>query len=246
MASNANDLLKGKAPYKEIFIQYGLFTTIIHAFFIKISGYKVISIFYGTSFIYSVSMFLFYLLIKKKFEEYFALFGLICLFLIHPFTNHPWHNYITFLFLILSLICLENIGLKGKFVSGFFFSLAVLSYEKFILVFILFFITYFSLNLINKDYKKIFYFLLGFFIPILFFLFYLNQNQILDKWFLFHSISNLYLDSSYILLLFNFIKTIIFTSLTKLSLNHIGYFFYNLIFYFLILKKKKLRKKKNI
>ena len=178
MASNANDLLKGKAPYKEIFIQYGLFTTIIHAFFIKISGYKVISIFYGTSFIYSVSMFLFYLLIKKKFEEYFALFGLICLFLIHPFTNHPWHNYITFLFLILSLICLENIGLKGKFVSGFFFSLAVLSYEKFILVFILFFITYFSLNLINKDYKKIFYFLLGFYTYIIFFVLSKSKSNI--------------------------------------------------------------------
>ncbi len=108
MVSNANDLLKGKAPYKEIFIQYGLFTTIIHAFFIKLSSYKVISIFYGTSFIYSISMFLFYFLIKKKFGEYSALFGLICLFLIHPFTNHPWHNYITFLFLILSLIYLEN------------------------------------------------------------------------------------------------------------------------------------------
>ena len=98
MASNANDLLKGKIPYKEIFIQYGLFTTIIHAFFIKISGFKIISIFYGTSFIYSISMFLFYFTIKNKFKEYFAVFGLVCLFLIHPFTNHPWHNYITFYF----------------------------------------------------------------------------------------------------------------------------------------------------
>ena len=34
MASNAADLLRGKVPYKEIFIQYGLITTIIHSIFI--------------------------------------------------------------------------------------------------------------------------------------------------------------------------------------------------------------------
>ena len=32
MASNAKDLLDGKTPYKDIFIQYGLFTTIVHLF----------------------------------------------------------------------------------------------------------------------------------------------------------------------------------------------------------------------
>ena len=80
MASNAKDLLDGKTPYKDIFIQYGLFTTIVHSFFMKISNLKIISIFYGTSLIYSISMLYFYALINNKFKEYFALFGITCLF----------------------------------------------------------------------------------------------------------------------------------------------------------------------
>ena len=56
MASNAFDFLNNKMPYEEIFIQYGIFTTIIHSIFMKIGNQSVLSIFFFTSLIYSISI----------------------------------------------------------------------------------------------------------------------------------------------------------------------------------------------
>ena len=42
--SNALDLLNGKKPYKEIFIQYGILTTFIHSFILKIFFNKIFRI----------------------------------------------------------------------------------------------------------------------------------------------------------------------------------------------------------
>ena len=46
VASNAYDLLNHKVPYKEIFIQYGILTTLLHSIFMKIGSQSVISIFF--------------------------------------------------------------------------------------------------------------------------------------------------------------------------------------------------------
>ena len=102
-------------------------------------------------------MLLFYALINSKFKEYFALFGIVCLFLVHPFTNHPWHNYLTFLFLILSLFFLDKKKYHNKFLSGFFFSLTILSYEKLFLVILIFLFSYFFLSFKKIKILKIFF-----------------------------------------------------------------------------------------
>ena len=60
VASNAYDLLNNKIPYKEIFIQYGIFTTLLHSIFMKIGSQSVISIFFFTSVIYSISIYFFF------------------------------------------------------------------------------------------------------------------------------------------------------------------------------------------
>ncbi len=244
MASNAKDLIEGKTPYREIFIQYGIFTTIVHSFFIKISNFKVISIFYGTSLIYSISMLLFYALINSKFKEYFALFGIVCLFLVHPFTNHPWHNYLTFLFLILSLFFLDKKKYHNKFLSGFFFSLAILSYEKLFLVILIFLFSYFFLSFKNKNFKNFFFLILGLSIPLIIFFIYLNLNQILLHWLNYHSISSLYLSSNYILVIFDFFIKLIIKSLTEVIFEPYWFLFLviiviNMCVIFLSLNKKK-------
>ena len=41
--SNAGDFLDGKLPYKEIFIQYGLFSTLIHALILTIFNKNIFS-----------------------------------------------------------------------------------------------------------------------------------------------------------------------------------------------------------
>ena len=40
MYSNSIDLINGKLPYKEIFIQYGILTTLIHALILIIFDQK--------------------------------------------------------------------------------------------------------------------------------------------------------------------------------------------------------------
>ena len=60
VTSNAYDLLNNKIPYKEIFIQYGIFTTLSHSIFMKIGSQSVISIFFFTSVIYSISIYFFF------------------------------------------------------------------------------------------------------------------------------------------------------------------------------------------
>jgi len=205
MTSNATDLLRGKLPYKEIFIQYGLFTTIIHSIFMKIGGMSVISIFFFTSLIYSISIYYFFLIIKDKFQTELALFGVICIFLIHPFVNHPWHNYLTFFFLLLSLFFLGKDDCKHKLISGIFFSLAVLSYEKFLIIFLFFFISYFFINLKNQKLKNSFFLLIGFAVPLLIFFFYLLYYQILDDWIKYHYIGALYIGENHFFVILNFL-----------------------------------------
>ena len=43
MYSNSIDLINGKLPYKEIFIQYGILTTLIHALILIIFDQKFFS-----------------------------------------------------------------------------------------------------------------------------------------------------------------------------------------------------------
>ena len=249
MASNANDLLRGKLPYREIFIQYGIFTTIIHSIFMKIGGMSVISIFFFTSLIYSISIYYLFLIIKNKFQTELALFGVLCLFLIHPFVNHPWHNYLTFFFMALSLFYLEKKENKYKLISGLYFSLAVLSYEKFLIIFIFFFISYSFINFKNKKFKNILFLLAGFIIPILIFFFYINIYQIYDDWLKYHSIGSLYIDDNYVIVILNFLKNLIQKSFIKFIFEPYWLFFLillfmNLIFVSLFIIKKKISKRK--
>ena len=52
--SNSIDLLNGKKPYKEIFIQYGFITTLLHSFVMFIFNQKAIFIQLTTIFFYSI------------------------------------------------------------------------------------------------------------------------------------------------------------------------------------------------
>ena len=247
MASNATDLLRGKLPYREIFIQYGIFTTLIHSIFMKIGGMSVISIFFFTSLIYSISIYYLFLIIKNKFQTELALFGVLCLFLIHPFVNHPWHNYLTFFFMALSLFYLEKKENKYKLISGLYFGFAVLSYEKFLIIFIFFFISYSFINFKNKKFKNILFLLAGFIIPILIFFFYINIYQIYDDWLKYHSIGSLYIDDNYVIVILNFLKNLIQKSFIKFIFEPYWLFFLillfmNLIFVSLFIIKKKFLK----
>ena len=248
MASNAYELLDNKIPYKEIFIQYGILTTVLHSISLKIFSLNVISIFYVTCFIYSISIIFFYIVVKNNSNENFGLFSVICLLLIHPFVNHPWHNYITFLFLLISLFFLQNVGNKAKIISGIFFALAVLSYEKFFLIFFIFLLTIFFVGIKNKSLKKFNLFTLGSIIPLIIFFSFIIKKDIFSDWLNFSSISDLYLNENYIILILNFIKKIFTYGVFNFVYEPYWLFFFSLIiinsiFVFICIFKKDLLKK---
>ena len=63
--SNAIDLLEGKKPYKEIWIQYGFLTTFLHSLIINIFGNKLLYINIFTIVVYITSVLFISLTVKK-------------------------------------------------------------------------------------------------------------------------------------------------------------------------------------
>ena len=56
--SNALDIINGKIPFKEIFIEYGIFSTVIHSITLLIFKKNLLSLIAVTSLLYSLSILL--------------------------------------------------------------------------------------------------------------------------------------------------------------------------------------------
>ena len=104
--SNAMDLISGKKPYKEIFIQYGLITTFLHSLVLKIFGFKIFYINVFTSLIYSITIILFFLITNRLTNKYYAFYAIVILLFNHPIIWLPWSNYISFFFVVFSVYLL--------------------------------------------------------------------------------------------------------------------------------------------
>ncbi len=200
MFSNAQDLLKGKLPYKEIFIQYGFLTTILHAFSIKIFGELILSINILTILAYSFGV-LFLSLTVARYTNYF--YSLICTILLlshHPVAWLPWSNYLAFFFLSAAIYSLHFNYTRYQFISGLLLGFASLSRENYIIFILLsLFLTSICVWLINfKDkkvlFKKISLILGGFLLPIILFFFYLIVNKIFFYWADYLMLPSLYLE----------------------------------------------------
>ena len=102
--SNALDLINGKLPYKEIFIQYGFLTTLIHAILLILFDNKVIFLSFFTAIFYSLSILLISFTIKNVLNSYYAFICSILILFNHPIPWLPWSNYIAFFFSIIGHI----------------------------------------------------------------------------------------------------------------------------------------------
>ena len=124
--SNSIDLLNGKLPYKEIFIQYGILTTIINSVILSIFEGKI----YFISFFNLIFYFFGILFINKTVNNFtnlkFSFLSTVIILFNHPVPWLPWPNYIAFFFISISfyLISLNN---KNYFLIGFFLSLSILT-----------------------------------------------------------------------------------------------------------------------
>ena len=96
--SNAIDLINGKLPYKEIFIQYGFLTTLIHSLILLLFENKLFFIsFYNATF-YFLGIYFISKSINKLINNEYAIIATIIILFNHPIPWLPWSNYIVFFF----------------------------------------------------------------------------------------------------------------------------------------------------
>ena len=189
--SISEDFLNGKIPYKDFLPHYGMFFIFLNSIFIKVFFNSI----YGTYFLLSLSkgitFLIFGMIIKKKFGEKIAIPAMIIMFLLHPFVDTPWPDYLFFSFLLLSFYIV--IISRNNFLfllSGIFYSLAGLTKDNFMITLffciILFFIFLYFLKIIkkkviNNNLINIYWFF-GYLIPLIAFFAYLKYNLILYEY----------------------------------------------------------------
>ena len=129
--SNALDLLNGKKPYKEIFIQYGILTTLIHSFILKIFFNKIFFLnFFNIIFYLSSVIFISLTIYNFTKKQSYAFLATILILFNHPIPWLPWSNYLSFFFISIGLFLISNQN-KNIFFIGLFLSLAILSRQDF-------------------------------------------------------------------------------------------------------------------
>jgi hypothetical protein len=189
MFSNAQDLVANKKPYEEIYIQYGILTTLIHglAFIIKSN---LISIIFITALFYFIGIFILYKISTKILPDLDSSIKLTLIaFLFHPIVIYPWSNYIAFPFLLGGVYLL--IFSKSKldlFISGVLLGLSALARENLIIAVIAIIISN-ELIIWYGDKKKILsaignslISIFGTLIPVLIFISWLLYSNLFHYW----------------------------------------------------------------
>ena len=192
MFVDANKLLDGFTPYKDIFIIYGILTTLIHSLSIVVFGNNILSIFIITAIFYSFTFLILFLILKNlQIDEKTAILGVSTVFLVHPSIVLPWSDYFSYFFLLLGIFYFtKKESLKNFILFGFFWSLAYLCRQT---VFVPLFLSllYFFFSELFFEFKTKNFFLkskffilvlLIFFIPITLFLLYLKYLNIFIYW----------------------------------------------------------------
>jgi hypothetical protein len=193
MLSNAKDLYEGQTPYKDIFIQYGILTTILQTFAFGL-GKNMLSIIVITSICYVIGILLVYAtalnVLKNKTT---ALYVFILLVLFHPLAMYPWSNYIAFPFFMYGVYVLTNPNIDQRkqtiqlLLAGISLGLSVLAREGLAPAAFLFILLCFAFDLIKNAEKKkaLAQFALctiGFVIPLGVFFTYLFASGLIEYW----------------------------------------------------------------
>ena len=132
MYSNALDLKNGKIPFKEIFIQYGILTTLIHSIILDLFSNKIFMLNFITLIFYQFSILLITLSVKNLINKEFAIISYLILIMNHPIPWLPWSNYIAFFFITFCIFLLTQKKTNYIFL-GFFLSLVFLSRQDYLI-----------------------------------------------------------------------------------------------------------------
>jgi hypothetical protein len=208
MLSNAKDLYDGKIPYQQIFIQYGILTTLLQSLAYGI-GQNMLSLIACTAIMYAIGvLFIYVIALHTIKDKKTALYVFVSLVFFHPLAIYPWSNYIAFPFLMAGLYfsvttCQEkHLPLKASLL-GISYGLAVLSREGLMPAVFLFLIISFALDLIYQNRKKIvlsnyLFAITGFLLPLGLFMAYLYSHNLFGYWSsLLINLPGIYIDESF-------------------------------------------------
>jgi len=184
--SITEDFLNNKIPYKDFLPNYGFFYILLNSFFIKIFSGSISGIYFLSSILKSIGTLIIGLILSNLFNKRTAFVGVILIFLIHPFVDTPWPDYL-FLTLVLSsfypIFVFKNN--YSYFFSGALYACASLTKDSFLIILLLSLLIFELVFLYYKFYKKINivnflnrFWLLGFFLPLIIFYSYLFTNDI--------------------------------------------------------------------
>ena len=189
--SISEDFLNGKIPYKDFLPHYGVFFIFLNSIFIKVFSNSIYGIYFLISLSKGITFLIFGMIIKKKFDEKIAISAMIIMFLLHPFVDTPWPDYLFFSFLLLSFYIV--IISRNNFLfllSGIFYSIAGLTKDNFMITLFfciisffifLYFLKIIKKKVINNNLINIYWFF-GYLIPLIAFFAYLKYNLILYEY----------------------------------------------------------------
>ena len=147
--TNALELLNGKIPYKEIFLEYGILSVLINSFLLKIFDKDLFSLIAFTCLCYSVTLYLIGTITFKLTNNIiYSLTAVIVLFLLYPWPTLPWPNFYSFMFSCLFISSYLSKDLKKSYVSGIYLACAYLCLTTIFNFIIIFYFLLISIMLI--------------------------------------------------------------------------------------------------
>lgn len=180
--AEASNFLHGKYLYQDIFVKYGILSTIINAFGLFLFGDNIFSIFLITNIFYFSSIFLlFFIFSYLKINKYNIFFLILIILNIHSYIYVPWSNYLAFFPILLSLIFIIT-KQKRYFLSGIFLALSCLFRETYFLSILFIFLFILFVFFFNNEKKiNLIFYIIGFLLPLIIFAIYLilTKNYII-------------------------------------------------------------------
>lgn len=182
--SSIIDYDKGLKLFREVFLQYGPGQVFFFNFLGNFIEINLVSISLITSIIFSLNLFVLFIIFKKISSINISFLLIFIIYLIHPYSIYPWPDYLSGLCVTLFFYFLLNEKIKFSiYISSIFLFLAVMFRSTYILnilfSIILYSSTLYSLNKKN-NLKKIFN-LFFLFLFIFFILLYYSNSLLL--WF---------------------------------------------------------------
>ena len=184
--SITEDFLNNKIPYKDFLPNYGMFYILINSFLVKIFSGSISGIYFLSSISKGIGILIIGLLLSNLLNKRIAFVGVFSIFLIHPFVDTPWPDYL-FLTLVLSSFYLIFVFKNNYsyFFSGFLYSCAGLTKDNFIIILLISLFIFQLIFFYYRFYKKLEvinflnkFWLSGFFLPLIIFATYLILNNI--------------------------------------------------------------------